>query len=63
MLMLLGSNPRRYGAMWESSFLCGLSGFLCVFAWQTGLFLLTAAALERCFFATAAARGHKGDAP
>ncbi|KAM8907849.1 LOW QUALITY PROTEIN: leucine-rich repeat-containing G-protein coupled receptor 5-like [Spinachia spinachia] len=38
----------RYGARWESSFLCRLSGFLCVFASQTGLFLLTAAALERC---------------
>uniref|UniRef100_A0A3B4ULW4 G-protein coupled receptors family 1 profile domain-containing protein n=1 Tax=Seriola dumerili TaxID=41447 RepID=A0A3B4ULW4_SERDU len=38
----------RYGAKWESSFLCRLSGFLCVFASQTGLFLLTVAALERC---------------
>uniref|UniRef100_A0A673A603 Leucine rich repeat containing G protein-coupled receptor 5 n=1 Tax=Sphaeramia orbicularis TaxID=375764 RepID=A0A673A603_9TELE len=38
----------RYGAAWESSFLCRLSGFLCVFASQTGLFLLTVAALERC---------------
>ncbi|XP_029902357.1 leucine-rich repeat-containing G-protein coupled receptor 5-like, partial [Myripristis murdjan] len=37
----------RYGARWESSFLCRLSGFLCVFASQTGLFLLTVAALER----------------
>uniref|UniRef100_UPI003AAB514D leucine-rich repeat-containing G-protein coupled receptor 5-like n=1 Tax=Centroberyx gerrardi TaxID=166262 RepID=UPI003AAB514D len=37
----------RFGARWESSFLCRLSGFLCVFASQTGLFLLTAAALER----------------
>ncbi|XP_026183219.1 leucine-rich repeat-containing G-protein coupled receptor 5-like [Mastacembelus armatus] len=37
----------RYGAKWESSFLCRLSGFLCVFASQTGLFLLTVAALER----------------
>ncbi|XP_034382741.1 leucine-rich repeat-containing G-protein coupled receptor 5-like [Cyclopterus lumpus] len=46
----------RYGARWESSFLCRLSGFLCVFASQTGLFLLTAAALERCF--AAAARHH-----
>uniref|UniRef100_A0A8C2ZQA3 G-protein coupled receptors family 1 profile domain-containing protein n=1 Tax=Cyclopterus lumpus TaxID=8103 RepID=A0A8C2ZQA3_CYCLU len=43
----------RYGARWESSFLCRLSGFLCVFASQTGLFLLTAAALERCFAAAA----------
>ncbi|XP_037317824.2 leucine-rich repeat-containing G-protein coupled receptor 5-like [Pungitius pungitius] len=45
----------RYGATWESSFLCRLSGFLCVFASQTGLFLLTAAALERC---RTAARRH-----
>ncbi|XP_074482446.1 leucine-rich repeat-containing G-protein coupled receptor 5-like [Sebastes fasciatus] len=46
----------RYGARWESSFLCRFSGFLCVFASQTGLFLLTAAALERCL--AAAARRH-----
>uniref|UniRef100_A0A3Q1GBB6 Leucine rich repeat containing G protein-coupled receptor 5 n=1 Tax=Acanthochromis polyacanthus TaxID=80966 RepID=A0A3Q1GBB6_9TELE len=38
----------RYGAKWESSFLCRLGGFLCVFASQTGLFLLTVAALQRC---------------
>uniref|UniRef100_A0A3P8UA98 Leucine rich repeat containing G protein-coupled receptor 5 n=1 Tax=Amphiprion percula TaxID=161767 RepID=A0A3P8UA98_AMPPE len=38
----------RYGAKWESSFLCRLSGFLCVFASQTGLFLLTVTALQRC---------------
>ncbi|KAM6962088.1 LOW QUALITY PROTEIN: leucine-rich repeat-containing G-protein coupled receptor 5-like [Tautogolabrus adspersus] len=38
----------RYGARWESSFLCRLSGFLCIFASQTSLFLLTLAALERC---------------
>ncbi|XP_023807995.1 leucine-rich repeat-containing G-protein coupled receptor 5 isoform X2 [Oryzias latipes] len=38
----------RFGAKWESSFLCHLSSFLCVFASQTGLFLLTVAALERC---------------
>nr|XP_046235403.1 leucine-rich repeat-containing G-protein coupled receptor 5-like isoform X2 [Scatophagus argus] len=50
----------RYGARWESSFLCRLSGFLCVFASQTGLFLLTVAALERCL-AAAAARRHKTD--
>ncbi|TDG96502.1 hypothetical protein EPR50_G00228960, partial [Perca flavescens] len=43
----------RYGAIWESSFLCRLSGFLCVFASQTGLFLLTLAALERCLAAAA----------
>ncbi|XP_072233855.1 leucine-rich repeat-containing G-protein coupled receptor 5A-like isoform X2 [Leuresthes tenuis] len=41
----------RYGTKWESSFLCRLSGFLCVFASQTGLFLLTVAALERCLTA------------
>ncbi|XP_073336560.1 LOW QUALITY PROTEIN: leucine-rich repeat-containing G-protein coupled receptor 5-like [Pagrus major] len=49
----------RYGARWESSFLCRLSGFLCVFASQTGLFLLTVAALERCL--AAAARRYKTD--
>ncbi|XP_070848034.1 leucine-rich repeat-containing G-protein coupled receptor 5-like [Chaetodon trifascialis] len=49
----------RYGARWESSFLCRLSGFLCVFASQTSLFLLTIAALERCLAATA--RCHKTD--
>ncbi|XP_065807190.1 leucine-rich repeat-containing G-protein coupled receptor 5 [Labrus bergylta] len=47
----------RYGARWESSFLCRLSGFLCLFASQTGLFLLTLAALERCMNA---AHRHKG---
>ncbi|KAF0028754.1 hypothetical protein F2P81_017859 [Scophthalmus maximus] len=51
----------RYGAKWESSFLCRLSGFLYVFASQTGLFLLTAAALERCLAAAAAARHDKTD--
>ncbi|XP_059181930.1 leucine-rich repeat-containing G-protein coupled receptor 5A-like [Centropristis striata] len=50
----------RYGARWESSFLCRLSGFLCVFASQTGLFLLTAAAMERCL--NAARHRHKPDA-
>ncbi|XP_040001197.1 leucine-rich repeat-containing G-protein coupled receptor 5A-like isoform X2 [Xiphias gladius] len=49
----------RYGAKWESSFLCRLSGFLCVFASQTGLFLLTVAALERCL--AAGARRKKTD--
>ncbi|KAG7218917.1 hypothetical protein INR49_019417, partial [Caranx melampygus] len=49
----------RFGAKWESSFLCRLSGFLCVFASQTGLFLLTVAALERCF--TAAVQHDKTD--
>ncbi|XP_067346854.1 leucine-rich repeat-containing G-protein coupled receptor 5-like isoform X2 [Channa argus] len=43
----------RYGGKWESSFLCRLSGFLCVFASQSGLFLLTVAALERCLAAAA----------
>ncbi|XP_008295256.1 leucine-rich repeat-containing G-protein coupled receptor 5 [Stegastes partitus] len=43
----------RYGAKWESSFLCRFSGFLCVFASQTGLFLLTVAALQRCMAADA----------
>ncbi|XP_056224152.1 leucine-rich repeat-containing G-protein coupled receptor 5-like isoform X1 [Seriola aureovittata] len=47
----------RYGAKWESSFLCRLSGFLCVFASQTGLFLLTVAALERCLAAAIATTG------
>ncbi|KAI4788370.1 hypothetical protein KUCAC02_035897, partial [Chaenocephalus aceratus] len=51
-------NFWRYGARWESSFLCRLSGFLCVFASQTGLFLLTVAALERC---TAASSRNKPD--
>ncbi|CAL8324040.1 unnamed protein product [Lota lota] len=37
----------RYGVQWERSFLCRFSGFLCVFASQTGLFLLTLVALER----------------
>ncbi|XP_038565443.1 leucine-rich repeat-containing G-protein coupled receptor 5-like isoform X1 [Micropterus salmoides] len=50
----------RYGARWESSFLCRLSGFLCVFASQTGLFLLTAAALERCLAAAAHRRKPDG---
>ncbi|CAK6983199.1 leucine-rich repeat-containing G-protein coupled receptor 5-like isoform X2, partial [Scomber scombrus] len=49
----------RYGARWESSFLCRLSGFLCVFASQTGLFLLTVAALER--YLASDARRHKAD--
>uniref|UniRef100_A0A3Q3WG38 G-protein coupled receptors family 1 profile domain-containing protein n=1 Tax=Mola mola TaxID=94237 RepID=A0A3Q3WG38_MOLML len=45
-------NFWRYGARWESSFLCRFSGFLCVFASQTSLFLLTVAVLERCLVAT-----------
>uniref|UniRef100_A0A665TN45 Leucine rich repeat containing G protein-coupled receptor 5 n=1 Tax=Echeneis naucrates TaxID=173247 RepID=A0A665TN45_ECHNA len=49
----------RYGAKWESSFLCRLGGFLCMFASQTGLFLLTVAALERCLV-TAAQRNKPG---
>lgn len=55
----MDSSCCRYGASWESSFLCRLSGFLCVFASQTGLFLLTIAALER--YMAAAARHHKTD--
>ncbi|XP_013884445.1 leucine-rich repeat-containing G-protein coupled receptor 5A [Austrofundulus limnaeus] len=51
----------RFVARWESSFLCRLSGFLCVFASQTGLFLLTLAALERCLAANGAARSNKND--
>ncbi|XP_029350780.1 leucine-rich repeat-containing G-protein coupled receptor 5 [Echeneis naucrates] len=50
----------RYGAKWESSFLCRLGGFLCMFASQTGLFLLTVAALERCLV-TAAQRNKPGE--
>ncbi|KAG7277624.1 hypothetical protein CRUP_025309 [Coryphaenoides rupestris] len=46
----------RYGAQWECSFLCRFSGFLCVFASQTGLFLLTLAVMERSVMATAPAR-------
>lgn len=57
------SSRCRYGASWESSFLCPLSGFLCVFASQTGLFLLATAALER-YLATTVWRhtsdGHNG---
>ncbi|XP_014841638.1 PREDICTED: leucine-rich repeat-containing G-protein coupled receptor 5 [Poecilia mexicana] len=49
----------RYGVKWESSFLCRLSGFLCVFASQTGLFLLTVAALERCLSAAGATQSSK----
>uniref|UniRef100_A0A8C6NTW3 G-protein coupled receptors family 1 profile domain-containing protein n=1 Tax=Nothobranchius furzeri TaxID=105023 RepID=A0A8C6NTW3_NOTFU len=44
----------RFGVKWDSSFPCRLSGFLCLFASQTGLFLLTAAALERCLWSGAA---------
>ncbi|XP_041833471.1 leucine-rich repeat-containing G-protein coupled receptor 5-like isoform X2 [Melanotaenia boesemani] len=50
----------RYGITWESSFLCRLSGFLCLFASQTGLFLLTVAALERCMTASAGQRNKTG---
>uniref|UniRef100_A0A3B4XM39 G-protein coupled receptors family 1 profile domain-containing protein n=1 Tax=Seriola lalandi dorsalis TaxID=1841481 RepID=A0A3B4XM39_SERLL len=53
----------RYGAKWESSFLCRLSGFLCVFASQTGLFLLTVAALERCLAAAIATTGRHASSP
>ncbi|KAM6984789.1 leucine-rich repeat-containing G-protein coupled receptor 5-like [Aplochiton taeniatus] len=37
----------RYGAHWEGSVACKLSGFLSVFASETSVFLLTLAALER----------------
>ncbi|XP_056131698.1 leucine-rich repeat-containing G-protein coupled receptor 5-like [Lampris incognitus] len=46
----------RYGVGWENSFLCHLSGFLCVFSSQTSLFLLTLAVLERSL---AAPRHHR----
>ncbi|XP_038161126.1 leucine-rich repeat-containing G-protein coupled receptor 5-like [Cyprinodon tularosa] len=49
----------RYGVEWESSSLCRLSGFLCVFASQTGLFLLTLAALERCLSAAGATQSNR----
>ncbi|CAJ1054656.1 leucine-rich repeat-containing G-protein coupled receptor 5-like isoform X2 [Xyrichtys novacula] len=53
----------RYGTKWESSVLCQLSGFLCIYATQTSLFLLTFTALERCLNAThchSKSDGHKG---
>ncbi|XP_074553904.1 leucine-rich repeat-containing G-protein coupled receptor 5-like [Halichoeres trimaculatus] len=59
-------NFWRYGTKWESSFLCRLSGFLCVYASQTGLFLLTLTAFERCLNATNRRNktdGHKGHTP
>uniref|UniRef100_A0A3P8Y7Y0 G-protein coupled receptors family 1 profile domain-containing protein n=1 Tax=Esox lucius TaxID=8010 RepID=A0A3P8Y7Y0_ESOLU len=37
----------RYGARWESSAGCKLTGFVSVFASETSIFLLTVAALER----------------
>ncbi|XP_028810311.1 leucine-rich repeat-containing G-protein coupled receptor 5-like isoform X3 [Denticeps clupeoides] len=40
-------NFASYGARWESSAGCKLAGFLSVFASETGIFLLTVAALER----------------
>lgn len=49
----------RYGAAWESSYMCRLSGFLYVCASQTSLFLLTVAALERCL--AARGRPHKAE--
>lgn len=57
------SSCGRYGTMWESSFLCRFSGFLCVFAAQAGLFLLTVAAVERYLSVAAQQRksaGHDG---
>uniref|UniRef100_A0A3P9K6F0 Leucine rich repeat containing G protein-coupled receptor 5 n=1 Tax=Oryzias latipes TaxID=8090 RepID=A0A3P9K6F0_ORYLA len=50
----------RFGAKWESSFLCHLSSFLFVFASQTGLFLLTVAALERCVASAVCSCGEGG---
>uniref|UniRef100_A0A8C7KEP3 Leucine rich repeat containing G protein-coupled receptor 5 n=1 Tax=Oncorhynchus kisutch TaxID=8019 RepID=A0A8C7KEP3_ONCKI len=37
----------RYGARWESSTGCKLTGFVSIFASETSIFLLTVAALER----------------
>ncbi|XP_054595891.2 leucine-rich repeat-containing G-protein coupled receptor 5 [Nothobranchius furzeri] len=51
----------RFGVKWDSSFPCRLSGFLCLFASQTGLFLLTAAALERCLWSGAAVCSDRPD--
>uniref|UniRef100_A0A8C7ZAE9 G-protein coupled receptors family 1 profile domain-containing protein n=1 Tax=Oryzias sinensis TaxID=183150 RepID=A0A8C7ZAE9_9TELE len=53
----------RFGAKWESSFLCHLSSFLCVFASQTGLFLLTVAALERCVAMSSLSAGRSAGWP
>ncbi|XP_017295851.2 leucine-rich repeat-containing G-protein coupled receptor 5 [Kryptolebias marmoratus] len=50
----------RFGGKWESSFLCRLGGFLFVFASQTGLFLLTLAAVERCLSARSNKAGSGG---
>ncbi|TNM91699.1 hypothetical protein fugu_020079 [Takifugu bimaculatus] len=50
----------RYGTRWESGFLCRFSGFLCVFAAQAGLFLLTGAAVERYLSAAAQQRKSAG---
>ncbi|KAM9846097.1 leucine-rich repeat-containing G-protein coupled receptor 5-like [Aulostomus maculatus] len=49
----------RDRARWETSFLCRLSGFLCMFTSQTGLFLLTLATVERYLTTIAASRHHK----
>lgn len=38
-----------YGANWESSMSCKLTGFVSVFASETSVFLLTVAAVERSF--------------
>uniref|UniRef100_A0A3P9K615 Leucine rich repeat containing G protein-coupled receptor 5 n=1 Tax=Oryzias latipes TaxID=8090 RepID=A0A3P9K615_ORYLA len=53
----------RFGAKWESSFLCHLSSFLFVFASQTGLFLLTVAALERCVASAVCSCGRSAGRP
>uniref|UniRef100_A0A674NPA9 G-protein coupled receptors family 1 profile domain-containing protein n=1 Tax=Takifugu rubripes TaxID=31033 RepID=A0A674NPA9_TAKRU len=51
----------RYGTRWESGFLCRFSSFLCVFAAQAGLFLLTGAAVER--YLSVAAQQRRGALP
>ncbi|XP_029681255.1 leucine-rich repeat-containing G-protein coupled receptor 5 [Takifugu rubripes] len=50
----------RYGTRWESGFLCRFSSFLCVFAAQAGLFLLTGAAVERYLSVAAQQRKSAG---
>lgn len=42
-------NFAAYGATWESSTSCKLTGFVLVFASETSVFLLTVAAVERSF--------------
>ncbi|KAI5617333.1 leucine-rich repeat-containing G-protein coupled receptor 6 [Silurus asotus] len=47
-LLTFGSFA-TYGANWERSASCKLTGFVSVFASETGIFLLTMAAVERSF--------------